>query len=84
MDSIRIIDALMMCVGGLMGWIMKILWDSNREVKAELNETNARMIKLKEDLPETYARRDELKEGFSSINRTLERILDKLDSKQDK
>lgn len=77
MDSIRIIDALMVCVGGLMGWFMKILWESSKEVKLEL-------AKLKEDLPETYARKDDVRDGFLALNRTLERILDKLDSKQDK
>jgi CRISPR/Cas system CSM-associated protein Csm2 small subunit len=77
MDSIRYVDALIGVVGVLMGWILKILWESSKEVKLEL-------AKLKDDLPVTYARKDDVRDGFQSLNRTLERILDKLDSKQDK
>jgi hypothetical protein len=69
---------------GVIGWFVRILWEADKELRHDL-------AKLREELPGTYVRRDHLAElkdtvirTHERLERTLERIEVKLDSKVDK
>lgn len=81
--------------GAAIGWVMKVVWDAIKELKADMKQ-------IERDLPEIYVRKDDfktamtdvkdvvkevradMKEGFSKMDNTLGLIFKKLESKEDK
>ena len=66
--------------GGAMavtGWFMRMLWEADKELRADLS-------RLREELPKTYAEKVELARLFERIYEKLDRIEEKLDGKMDK
>lgn len=69
---------LAMCgVSGLGGWILKIIWDAQVELRAS-------SVELQRDIVETYARRDDFKDMIHALFAKLDRMEDKIDGKADK
>lgn len=81
--------------GAAVGWVLKVIWDAIKELKADMKQ-------IERDLPEVYVRKDDfrasikdmqddirevksdMKEGLRGINETLALIFKKLDRKEDK
>jgi hypothetical protein len=74
--------------GFLGGWILKVIWDAIKELKADIRQ-------IERDLPEVYVRKDDfkesvrdikqdMKEGFNKIDNTLGLIFKKLEHKENK
>lgn len=81
--------------GAAVGWVLKVIWDAIKELKADMKQ-------IERDLPEVYVRKDDfrasvkdmqddirevksdMKEGLRGINDTLGLIFKKLDRKEDK
>lgn len=59
------------------GWFMRVLWDADKELRADLS-------RLREELPKTYAEKVDLIKGFDRVFEKLDRIEEKLDGKVDK
>jgi F0F1-type ATP synthase membrane subunit b/b' len=90
-----IINWLFAGFGATLGWVMKVVWDAIKELKADMKQ-------IERDLPEVYVRKDDfksamtdvkdvvkevradMKEGFSKMDNTLGLIFKKLESKEDK
>jgi len=90
-----IINWLFAGFGATIGWVMKVVWDAIKELKADMKQ-------IERDLPEVYVRKDDfktamtdvkdvvkevradMKEGFSKMDSTLGLIFKKLESKEDK
>ena len=90
-----IINWLFVGFGAAIGWVMKVVWDAIKELKADMKQ-------IERDLPEIYVRKDDfrqavtdiksdmkelrtdMKEGFSRMDSTLNLLFKKLDSKSDK
>jgi F0F1-type ATP synthase membrane subunit b/b' len=90
-----IINWLFAGFGATIGWVMKVVWDAIKELKADMKQ-------IERDLPEIYVRKDDfktamtdvkdvmkefradMKDGFSKVDTTLGLIFKKLDSKSDK
>lgn len=90
-----IINWLFAGFGATIGWVMKVVWDAIKELKADMKQ-------IERDLPEVYVRKDDfkiamtdvkdvvkevrvdMKEGFSKIDNTLGLIFKKLEFKEDK
>jgi len=90
-----IINWLFAGFGATIGWVMKVVWDAIKELKADMKQ-------IERDLPEVYVRKDDfktamtdvkdvvkevradMKEGFSKMDNTLGLIFKKLESKEDK
>jgi hypothetical protein len=83
-------------VGALGGWILKVIWDILREMRAEIHSRDTRiqddLKKLDSKMHEDFVRRDDFKDavreikddmkaGFASVDATLRLIFKKLDSK---
>jgi hypothetical protein len=84
-------------VGALGGWILKVIWDMLREMRAEIQARDTRiqddLKKLDTKMHEDFVRRDDFKDavreikddmkaGFASVDATLRLIFKKLDSKE--
>jgi molybdenum cofactor biosynthesis enzyme MoaA len=78
------------------GWILKVIWDMLREMRAEIQARDTRiqddLKKLDTKMHEDFVRRDDFKDavreikddmkaGFASVDATLRLIFKKLDSK---
>jgi hypothetical protein len=90
-----IINWLFIGFGTAVGWLLKVVWDAIKELKADMKQ-------IERDLPEVYVRKDDfkgamqdmrddirevksdMKEGFRGVNDTLGLIFKKLDRKEDK
>ena len=77
MDVQIIVDIAVGLIGGIMGWYVKIMWDSVKELQRDMKETN-------QTLHENYVRKDDYRIDLAEIKGMFNRIMDKLDSKVDK
>jgi F0F1-type ATP synthase membrane subunit b/b' len=94
MDQV-LVNWLFAAVGALLGWLMKVIWDAIKELKADMRQ-------IERDLPEIYVRKDDfrsavadikedmreirvdMKEGFNKIDNTLGLLFKRIDTKEDK
>lgn len=90
-----IVNWLFTGFGAALGWILKVVWDAIKELRADMKQ-------IERDLPEIYVRKDnfkaamtdikedfkelksDMKDGFNAVNNTLNLIFKKLDAKSDK
>lgn len=90
-----IVNWLFAGFGATLGWVLKVVWDAIKELKADMKQ-------IERDLPEVYVRKDDfkvamtdikddfkelkhdMKDGFNAVNNTLNLIFKKLDAKSDK
>jgi hypothetical protein len=59
------------------GWLIKVLWDSHKDLDEEVDT-------LKVAVAADYVKREELRSEFKAISAKLDRIEIKLDKKADK
>ena len=90
-----IINWLFAGFGAALGWLVKVVWDAIKELKADMKQ-------IERDLPEVYVRKDDfksaiadikedmkelrtdMKDGFANVNNTLGLLFKKLDRKEDR
>lgn len=90
-----IINWLFTGFGAALGWVLKVVWDAIKELKADMKQ-------IERDLPEVYVRKDDfkaamtdnrddfkelkhdMKDGFNKMDNTLDLISKKLERKEDK
>lgn len=78
--------------GAAFGWVLKVIWDAIKELKADMKQ-------IERDLPEVYVRKDDfkaamtdikddfkelkhdMKDGFNKIDSTLGLLFKKLETK---
>ena len=90
-----IINWLFAGFGAALGWVMKVVWDAIKDLKADVKQ-------IERDLPEVYVRKDDfkvamtdikddfkelkhdMKDGFNKIDSTLGLLFKKLERKEDK
>lgn len=61
----------------LVGWFLRVVWDSIRRLQEDMN-------RLERHVSETYVRRDDYRDDMAEMKLMLRQIIEKLDSKQDK
>jgi predicted nucleic acid-binding Zn-ribbon protein len=94
MDQV-IINWLFAGAGTAIGWVLKVIWDAIKELKADLRI-------IERDLPEVYVRKDDfkdsisdikqdlrdmrsdMKDGFNQVDATLNTLFEKLNKKEDR
>ena len=87
-----IVNWLFAGLGATLGWVLKVVWDAIKELKADMKQ-------IERDLPEIYVRKDDfkaamtdikddfkelkhdMKDGFNKIDSTLGLLFKKLDTK---
>lgn len=72
-----IFNALIGLGSAIGGWVLKVIWDSLKDLKAEIKE-------LTLEVHQDFARRDDFKDAIKEIKEMLYKISDKLDDKADK
>lgn len=74
---IEIFLGLLTFISGLLGWFAKTLWNAVQELKDDLS-------RLREELPKTYLQKDDFSEFRHELLTKVDKILDRLERKQDK
>jgi len=67
-------------IGGammLLGWFLRVVWDSIKRLQADQST-------LERHVSETYVRRDDYRDDMAEMKLMLRQIISKLDDKQDK
>jgi hypothetical protein len=59
------------------GWFARELWAAVKDLKTDL-------AKLREEIPKVYVQRDDYREDMRDIKDMFNKIMDKLELKQDK
>ena len=59
------------------GWFARELWSATKELQSDL-------AKLRADMPTLYVTKDDFKDDIHEIKNMIQKIFDKLDSKQDR
>lgn len=91
----QLINWLFTGFGAAIGWILKVVWDAIKDLKADLRV-------IEKDLPEVYVRKDDFKDaiheiktemremrqdvkvGFKHVDDTLNVLFEKLNKKEDR
>ena len=71
-DSQALINAAIAAGGTVLGWLIRVLWEADKELRTDL-------ARLRGELPDTYARRDDLRVLSEAIFHRLDRMDEKLD-----
>lgn len=71
-------------IGGLAGWIMRVMWDGLTDLRKADRELAEKVGSIEVVVAGQYVKRDELDRSLNALFSKLDRIEDKLDGKQDK
>lgn len=90
-----LINWLFIAFGAASGWILKVVWDAIKDLKADLRV-------IEKDLPEVYVRKEDFKDSitdikadlrdmrqdikasFTHVDNTLNVLFEKLNKKEDR
>lgn len=84
MDTQTVFNVIIALSGGLGGFVLKLIWDAIKTLQSTDTAMAADLSSLKVMVAGQYITRDEYKSDLTDIKTALQRIEDKLDSKQDK
>ena len=73
-NVINIVIGSLLAVGG---WFARQLWDAVQKLKSDIN-------RLELTISDNYVKKDDWKDGIKELKEMLNKIFDKLDSKQDR
>ena len=71
------INIMVAAFGAVLGWLLKVVWDSIRSLEQDLKV-------LEKDLHTKYVTKDEYRQDILEMKDILKQIFDKLDRKADK
>jgi len=77
MEPSVIINIVMSFVLVLIGWFMRVMWDSIKRLQSDMSE-------LERHASETYVRRDDYRDDMNEVKSMLRQIFEVLNSKQDR
>lgn len=84
MDLQTLFNFAAAAAGFAIGWLVKILWDVQSELRRDMKVLNKDVQEIERQLPETYVRRDDWRDQMTRIESMLNKIVDRLDGKVDK
>ena len=77
MDAQTLINIGAGAILATVGWLCRTLWDAVERLKTDIQ-------RIEVCLPSNYSRKDDIQCRFDKIDITLERLFEKLDTKEDK
>jgi len=75
--QLEFINYILLAGMGILGWLARELWSAVKELRVD-------MVTLKNYVSENYTRKDDFKDFRNELLGVLQRIENKLDTKQDK
>jgi hypothetical protein len=77
MEQQTLINVILATAMTVCGWFARELWAAVKDLKSDL-------AKLREEIPKVYVQRDDYREDMRDIKEMFNKIMDKLELKQDK
>lgn len=79
-----LINMVLGTAAAVVGWIMRIIWQSMRDLQTADQELAKNLADLREHLPRTYVTKDEFVRALERIEAKLDLIFKELQNKQNK
>jgi hypothetical protein len=64
-----LLNILIMTVGSVFGWVLRMLWTASQELKADL-------AKLREELPKEYVTKDDYRQDVRELKEMISKLFD--------
>lgn len=84
MDTQMTFNVLFGVIAVLFGWLARIMWVSIRDLQKSTSDTAEKVQRIEVLVAGDYVRKDDLDRKIDAIFTKLDKIHDKLDTKQDK
>ena len=70
-----LLNIIIMTVGSVFGWILRMLWTASQELKADL-------AKLREELPKDYIAKDDYRQDVKELKDMISKLFDILEKRR--
>ena len=70
-----VLNLVIMTVGSVFGWILRMLWTASQELKADL-------AKLREELPKEYVAKDDYRQDVKELKDMISKLFDILENRR--
>ena len=64
-----LLNILIMTVGSVFGWVLRMLWTASQELKTDL-------AKLREELPKEYVTKDDYRQDVRELKEMISKLFD--------
>ena len=64
-----LLNIIIMTVGSVFGWVLRMLWTASQELKADL-------AKLREELPKDYVAKDDYRQDVRELKDMIGKLFD--------
>jgi antirestriction protein len=64
-----LLNIVIMTVGSVFGWVLRMLWTASQELKADL-------AKLREELPKDYVSKDDYRQDVKELKDMIGKLFD--------
>jgi len=70
-----LLNIVIMTVGSVFGWILRMLWTASQELKADL-------AKLREELPKDYVVKDDYRQDVRELKDMIAKLFDLMEKRR--
>jgi antirestriction protein len=70
-----VLNLVIMTVGSVFGWVLRMLWTASQELKADL-------AKLREELPKDYVSKDDYRQDVKELKDMISKLFDILEKRR--
>ena len=70
-----LLNIVIMTVGSVFGWVLRMLWTASQELKADL-------AKLREELPKDYIAKDDYRQDIKELKDMIGKLFDLMEKRR--
>jgi antirestriction protein len=70
-----LLNIVIMTVGSVFGWVLRMLWTASQELKADL-------AKLREELPKDYVSKDDYRQDVRELKDMIGKLFDLMEKRR--
>ena len=70
-----LLNIVIMTVGSVFGWVLRMLWTASQELKADL-------AKLREELPKDYVSKDDYRQDVKELKDMIGKLIDLMEKRR--
>ena len=70
-----LLNIIIMTVGSVFGWVLRMLWTASQELKADL-------AKLREELPKDYVSKDDYRQDVKELKDMIGKLFDLMEKRR--
>jgi hypothetical protein len=70
-----LLNIVIMTIGSVFGWVLRMLWTASQELKADL-------AKLREELPKDYVSKDDYRQDVKELKDMIGKLFDLMEKRR--